>query len=275
MAGPITFVTPSFSGDYERFAFQRESMARCSIDVPHVAIVHDEDVDLFRSTPFRDSLTIVSSREVLPAEVERRRRERSIIGWRAQQLVKIAAAGIVDTDYVCVDSDTFWVRPITADDFYAPSGDLYLFEYRWCSAELLRWLLDSLEFWGVARRRKIVTVSYVRAIVPLALQLVRDLKSEIEHRYEADWWQAMLDHDVVEYMTYGVYARYVRGLRGLVPSGRDYSMGYWEAGFPQFDSHFPAAVSRGAKAGLVHSHLRVSPTGYRGTVERVWRELGY
>src|SRR5205085_1372325 len=71
---PTTLVTPAHAGDLERFRFQRESIERCGIDLPHVALVDDEDVPLFRDLPHARGLTVISTREVLSRGIEDRRR---------------------------------------------------------------------------------------------------------------------------------------------------------------------------------------------------------
>jgi len=43
----VALITPTCDRDLERFAFQRESIERCAIELPQVAIVDSEDVALF------------------------------------------------------------------------------------------------------------------------------------------------------------------------------------------------------------------------------------
>jgi len=271
---PITFVTPSFARDYERFRFQRESMVRCGIDVPHVAIVHDEDVELFKATPYHDGLTVLSTRDVLPAAVEGLRQAGYAQGWDIQQLTKLAAADVVDTDYVCVDSDTFWVRPVSSEDFRAPDGKLRLFEHYWLSTFHVQWLAESLAVWNIAPEEMIEPVSCVDPVVPLARDLVRDLRADLEAVQGVPWYQVLLERGVVEYSIYGVYARYVRRLDSVVPTEPELVFRYWEAEF----EHFRASAETIAeddekKAVMVHWHPRVSPEDYRATVEQLWCSL--
>jgi hypothetical protein len=270
----VTFVTPSYAGDYARFVFQRESMVRCGIDVPHVVIVHDEDVGLFESTPDHDGLTVLSSRDVLPRDIESLRLAGYVSGWHGQQLTKLAAADVVDTDYVCVDSDTFWVRPVGVDDFRTPGGKLRLFEQHWLSAEIVSWLAGSLTAWRVDRGEHIEPVSWVYPIVPLARDLVSDLRVELEGLHGMDWARVLLESKAVEYSMYGVYARYVRRLDRVVPTEPDLCVGYWKPQFERFDALAETiAADNTKKAVMVHSHLGVSPDDYRATVEPVWRAL--
>ena len=268
----ITFVTPSHAGDYERFVFQRESMMRCGIDSPHVVIVHDEDTELFKRAPYRDGLTVLSTRAVLRGEIESLRQAGYVSGWHTQQLTKLAAADVVDTDYVCVDSDTFWVRPVDTADFRAPGGELRLFEQHWLSTELVFWLAHSLAAWDTDLQEPIEPVSWVYPIVPLSRDLVQELCVELETRHGAPWARVVLEHGAVEYSIYGTYARYVRHLDGVVPTEPDLAICYWQREFERFDS-LPETVAANTskKAVMVHSHLGVSPEDYRATVERAWK----
>jgi hypothetical protein len=271
---PITFVTPSFARDYERFVFQRESMARCGIDVPHVVIVHDEEVDLFKRTPYCDGLTVLSTRDVLPPAIEGLRQAGRIPGWGVQQLTKLAAADVVDTDYVCVDSDTFWVRPVDERDFRAPDGQLRLFERHSFSTFHVQWLAESLAVWNVAPEESIEPVSCVDPIVPMARSLVRDLRRDLEVLQRVPWYRIPLERGVVEYSIYGVYARYVRRLDGVVPTEPNLVVRYWESEFELFRAMAETiAAEDEKKAVMVHCNPGVSPDDYRATVEQVWRAI--
>ena len=270
----ITFVTPSFAGDYERFAFQRESMERCGIDIPHIVLVDDEDVALFRGTPHQHALTVVSSKEALPPSVERVRRRGRLPGWSLQQVLKLAAAPFVDTEaYVCLDSDNFWVRPVSDDVFFAPDGRLYLFEYDYLTVEILQWVVDSLRFLGLSDRTLVVGKTHVHEIIPMLTAAVVDLHRFIEDRHGRHWAQAMVDHHVIEYTTYGGFVRYVEGLRRVVPAAVGLCMGYWtDEAYASFATDFPEAVELGgARAGMVHSRLGIPPSAYRPVVARLWR----
>ena len=73
MSHEVTFVTPTYAGDFERFCLQQESIERLEINIPQVAVVQDEDRALFDRLTYRKNLTIVSTRDVLPAAIESRR----------------------------------------------------------------------------------------------------------------------------------------------------------------------------------------------------------
>ncbi len=158
----ISILTPSYSGDIQRFSLLRRSVRLFAPGIPHLAIVHSEDcgefVDRFRGDP---SLEIIATSDVLPASVERRRRrsrrawptrgwlhERTIKGWHAQQLSKIFA--LAECRYeaaVFLDSDVFVCHPLSWDYFYV-DGLLKLFRQQARTAEQLDYDIATHDILG-------------------------------------------------------------------------------------------------------------------------------
>ena len=147
----ICILTPSYSGDIQRFSLLRRSIAMFAPGIPQIAIVNSEDLgqfaDRFRGEP---ALELVAISDVLPASIERLRRrsgpswrargwlrQRTVKGWYAQQLAKIFA--LAECRYeaaVFLDSDVFVCQPLSSDYFYV-NGSLKLFRQRASNAEQL------------------------------------------------------------------------------------------------------------------------------------------
>ncbi len=158
----ICLLTPSYSGDIERFSLLRRSIGMFAPGIPHLAIVQSEDVaefaDRFRGEP---GLEVIPTREVLPASIERRRRRsgprwrargwlggRTIKGWHAQQFSKIfALAGCGYDAAVFLDSDVFLCRPLSRDFFHV-EGLLKLFRQRASNAEQLDYDIATHDILG-------------------------------------------------------------------------------------------------------------------------------
>ena len=101
----ICFMTPTHVGDLRQFSILRRSIQVFAPGIPHIAIVNTEDYREFADRFHREPLLeIVKAAEVLPAEIERRRRKSGlkwftgrwlhkglIKGWHAQQLMKLFA----------------------------------------------------------------------------------------------------------------------------------------------------------------------------------------
>lgn len=238
----ITLLTPTYAGDLQRFAAQRASIEALKVDLPHVAVVHDEDLPRFRDLPHQRGLTLVSTREVLGRAMEARRRSRPhrrlhpmhwlgprpLHGWMSQQLVKLAADRVVETPaYVCVDSDTLLLRRVTADDFYTPDGRLHLYESTDdADAEMAGWTYEAMRFLRLPLRA-VPLYRYTHVPVPIRVETVRSLQKRIERVAGGDWMQAMDRRHVTEYAAYGAFARYGAGLEGLHPTPPPLSLYFW------------------------------------------------
>src|SRR5579862_8311601 len=73
---PIVFFTPTFFRDIERFAVLRRSIKMFAPTIPHIAVVNTEDHGGFARRFGRDQgLDLLRSADVLPSEIERRRRK--------------------------------------------------------------------------------------------------------------------------------------------------------------------------------------------------------
>ena len=130
--------------------------------MPHLALVNTEDVRAFEERFGREAnLRIIKSSDVLPRDVERRRRKsgpkwltgklfnpRPVKGWYAQQLMKMFALG--DCEYeaaVFIDSDVFFCRPLGSRYFYV-GENLKLFRRAALNAEALDFDISTHEILG-------------------------------------------------------------------------------------------------------------------------------
>jgi hypothetical protein len=134
-----------------QFSVLRESVRAFAPQLPHIVLVNTEDYRRFRKRFESESnLTILRTADVLPSQIERRRRraqpdwvprkwfgEGQIEGWHARQLAKIfALAALPYQAAIFVDCDVFICRPLQARDFYV-GGRLKLFRQWATNAEQL------------------------------------------------------------------------------------------------------------------------------------------
>jgi hypothetical protein len=288
MPKAATLFTPTYARDFERFCLQRESIERCGIDLPHVAVVNHEDLALFAKVPHRRGLTLLSAHELLPASYDRRRQVwgysrrdyrywitgRGIHGWLFQQLLKLASPAVVDTDgIVCLDSDALFVSRVTADDFFAPDGRLHLYETTDdLDTEMAEWYAHSLRFFG----EKVTGVPlrrFTHAPVPMHRAVLLDMQKFIENRHGQSWMEAIIAADrIMEYTTYGAFARHIDGLKRVCPTTPTLTLYYWWADEVKLlHSHFEQQIAaRQPKIVLVNSNIGLSVESYRNLLARAW-----
>lgn len=288
----LTLLTPTFKRDYDRFVLQRESIVRTGIALPHIAIVNTEDKPLFDAMPFQDNLTILTSEQVLGRTMDRRRQvwkisrkdyrywitPSGIHGWMAQQLMKLAAARHITTDaYVCLDSDTFFVRPITASDFLAPDGKLQLYETDDdLDVEMAEWYAHSLRFLGV----KDVGVSlrrFTHSPVPMCRAVVCDLLNHIEKLHNLPWMEALIRGErLTEYTTYGTYARHIDNLARVTPARPGLCHYFWwGTSAENIAETFENEIAASDKPlVLVNSNMGHPVSDYRALAQRIWTHAG-
>jgi hypothetical protein len=284
-----TLVSPVHSRDFDRFCLQRESIERCGIDFPHVAIVDHEDMSKFRDMPYRQGLTLISTRDVLPRRIERRRclwgiRRRNprrwfakapIHGWGVQQFIKLAAPDFVSSEaYVCLDSDTLFVGRVTAEDFRdRTTGKPYMYEtFDDVDAEMAEWVSRSMRFLGV-KPTQLPVSRFTHSPVVMRRDVVLDMQRFIEKQHGRHWMEAMDRFQMImEYSTYGVYAKYVVGLARVTPSRPALSAYFWWADeVRNIERTFRAKLqSSGAKIVGIQSNMGKSAKDYRHLLEEAW-----
>jgi len=260
--------------------------------LPHIAVVHTEDLSLFEKVPYRRNLTILPTEEVLGRAMDRRRRlwgisrkdyrywinRKGVHGWFTQQLVKLACARIVGTEsYLCLDAETFFVRRISREDFISSDGRVHLFETTDdLDVEMAEWYAHSLRFLGVDQRG-VVPRRFTHSPVPMHRDIVLDMQRHIEDRHAMPWMDAMVGGDrITEYTTYGTYARHVDAMRRVCSARPEMTLYYWwkeDAGPDGEIADDLATRLQGATSRmvLVNSNMGLHVNRYRFVAERLWR----
>ncbi|HVT81412.1 MAG TPA: DUF6492 family protein [Phycisphaerae bacterium] len=283
-----TLVTPTYARDFERFAFLRESIERCAIDLPHLAIVDTEALAQFRNLLHKKNLTLVSSAEILGSAMDRRRQcfgisrrdyrywitGKGVHGWMAQQLMKLAAARVVTSDaMICLDSDTFFVGRVTADDFKTQDGRVHLYETTDdLDVEMAEWYAHSLRFLGM-KEVGIPLRRFTHSPVPMCTQVVRDMQAHIENAHGMNWMEAMIRAErITEYTTYGTYARHVDSCRRTAPVLPALTLYYWwKTEGARLAEDFDVRVAQAKpKMILINSNIGIPVEQYRQLASRAW-----
>jgi uncharacterized protein DUF6492 len=289
----VTLLTPTLADDFERFCLQRESIRRCGIEIPHVAVVNDEDMPKFADLPDRKNLTIISTRDVLPPMIEQRRQlwgasrknwQRwfagvPLSGWHCQQFIKLAAPSFIQTrGVVCLDSDTVFLRHVTDADFCDGNDWMHLYETTGdVDVEMAEWLGRSMRFLGINPQGKPLS-RFTHAPVPMDRDILLEMQFFIARRHRREWHQVFdpVIKLVMEYSLYGVFAKYLGQARRVSPTAPPWSVYFWwpnEA--EKIERDFTArTASPQAKILNVQSNAGVSPQTYRPLLEKFWDSVG-
>ncbi len=290
MSSRATFITPTYDRDLERFTLLRESMERCQVDVPHIAVVDHEDLPLFKKIPYAHKLTILSSQDVLPPAIEARRtakkyrkrhpyywlKPKPIIGWAIQQVMKLRSPEYVDTEGIlCLDSDVFFVDRVEDSDFFSADGKLHLYEDPTnFTVETVSWMAESMHALHLQLNQK--PLLFIHNPVPMHRDVVLKLRQKLEEIHGESWIEIFLKLGLTEYTTYGVFARFVNGLDKVSPVEPPYTLNYWVPHqVEDLESTMLKKIEEtGARIILMNSHIGKPVESYRHLVNLAWAASG-
>jgi Family of unknown function (DUF6492) len=145
----------------------------------------------------------------------------TVRNWFKQQLLKLAAAFIVDTEfYLVFDSDIICMRPFSADDLIVGGRARcnretaldYLKLYRWkfARAELEckhQRVVHASRLIGLRRPVRYWGQYYGETPVLLHTQSIRNMARHIEQRFHMNWRTALLTH--LPWTEYTLYFQYL------------------------------------------------------------------
>ena len=232
-SAPIAFFTPTFLQDIERFALLRRSIEIFAPSIPHIAVVNTEDYREFARRFGRDQkLELLRSADVLPSDVERRRRKSGpkwltgkwlhkdlVRGWYAQQLMKLFALPDLKYDAaVFIDSDVLVCRPLTAEYFYVDNR-LKLFRRRATNAEGYDFDISTHEIMGNPLHQVTELFDYIYSPSLFRRSTGAALFAELERRSRREKFvkRFLQERRPSEYNLLGYIATQIEG-------GRDYEV---------------------------------------------------
>ena len=205
-ASPLCFMTPTHVGDLRPFTILRHSIEAFAPGIPHIAIVNTEDYGEFHERFHHcANFQLVKTCEVLPGQIERRRRnssskwlrgpwprQRLIRGWHARQLMKLFA--LADCPYPAaafVDSDIFIHRPLGSDSFFR-DGRLKLFRRRAVNAERLDFDISTHEILGNPLHQVTELFDYIFSPACFRKSTALSLFAALEARRRSRWVRRFL-----------------------------------------------------------------------------------
>ena len=296
MTQPLSasLVTCSFSGDFDVCRLLCESVDQFAPDVAHRLYVPAKDVALFaglasprRTVATQDSLLPRWFWKVpLPSQAWRRRLRlprRNVYltpyslpvrGWIAQQIMKIAATEVADTEIVVhVDSDNALIRPLRREDLER-GGRVRLYRnpekvdqpsHRLWHAAAARLLgLPASDFHGA---------EYIDQLVVWRRSALLRMTARLSARAGVDWRVALARAPhFAEYILYGVFVDRVLGLEaaGHFAEPRSLCLSRWEGEFADAadEARFLAAIEPHHVACLIQSTIAMDLEARRAVFER-------
>lgn len=271
-------MTPTHIGDIRQFEVLRRSIQLFAPGFHHIALVNTEDCAQFAERFRADRhLEIVRTADVLPAEIERRRRksglkwftgrwlhERQIRGWHAQQLLKLYA--LADCPYEAaafIDSDVFICRPLAADFFWVDDR-LKLFRRKAVNAESLDFDISTHEILGNPLHQVQVTDLYDYIFSPASFRKSTAVRlfAEFERRRRSTWVRRFLAQKrPSEYNLLGYSATVLEGGAGYQLAECNPDDLHHSIRFPEDRAHLAAEIERMQQQpktfALIQSSLRL------------------
>jgi hypothetical protein len=286
----------SYSGDFEVCRLLCESIDRfVPAAMTHVLFVPERDFGLF--APLANARRRLMSQEALlprgfwklplPSPEWRRRLflpRRNVYltpyslpvrGWIAQQIMKLAAPEVVDSEIVVhVDSDNAFIRPLTSSHLWQDGrARLYrnpsmvpLASHRTWHAAAGRLLgLPPADFHGA---------EYIDPLVVWRRPVLQGLLRKLTEQAGTDWRVALArTPHFAEYVLYGVYADKVLGLdrAGLFATGQSLCLSRWSEAFTggEDEVSFIAGLQPHHVTCLIQSTIAMPPAARRRLFESV------
>jgi hypothetical protein len=117
----IVLYNKSFSRDVNRSKKMLNSMFENNVDnIPIYISCPNVDLELFKNTLGTDGYTLVADEEIYQLKS-------NLDGWRSQQIVKSNLHKLnITENYLCVDSDAFFINKFKVSDFMANDDTPYV-----------------------------------------------------------------------------------------------------------------------------------------------------
>ena len=284
MAGSISLITPSYSGDFASCQLLCASIDRfVSGHDMHYLVVGDEDEALFSSLagPRR---RIVPHRALLPRfwPAGRWRGRRywwrpgtglPVYGWHLQQLRKIAMTLAQDSERImCIDSDNCFCRPLDLSGLAGADRVPLVLAPGEVGPERpsqVLWLENAHRLLGLVPP-KLPGDDFIGQMIVWERHTVAAITQRIEELGHRPWWAAMLRlRQFSEYLIYGVAVANDAVLSARhQPETQSRCLTYWsgealdEAGL----ARFIARLQPGQSAIAIQSHTKTPVDLIRRTV---------
>lgn len=289
----LTFFTPSFAGDLERFVLLRKSFEKFYTgNARHIVAVPKEDLSLFqRSVPSSSGLTYITQNELvdpsfypkwwyppvarwLPNQAWRFDKHAGRSGWVLQIMVKLSLADVVAEGAVALlDSDLFFIRPFSDKDLGDPENHRLL-------VRIVPMAESARHRDHVRHSRQILGAApgstdhhYMSSPNIWYPDYVKALQRHLQERHSDNWQQVLLRAERISaYTLYGTFVDEVLNPPDLVRRDKSFYRIVWDrSSFQDFESgNFE--LDDDTLCVVVQSNIGIPVEQYAARVEDLWTQ---
>jgi hypothetical protein len=280
----VSFVTPSYFGDFERCRLLTESTTRfLGAGLEHILIIDRRDVPLFRQLE-NDVIRIVESESLLPWWIFRVPAIKNwwcslgslpIRNWIYQQLLKISAINATDADVIqFVDSDVTLTKPFPLDYIFK-DGLVRLQRVDFHNKAHEKWIHVAAELLAL-KEQPAVNRSYIGNFITWTRPNVVEMIERIRTVASGSHFSAIANKlHFSEYMTYGLYVDYIKGVEAAghyhdTSPNLHLCWGYDLKTVEGRDQFF-ASMKPEHFGVMIHSKDSIPISAYRKNIELLWQ----
>nr|WP_297403114.1 DUF6492 family protein [uncultured Marinobacter sp.] len=237
----IVIITPTWAGDWEHFRLMRASLESSPLaNLSHYVVVQTEDLPLFEEFRDREGLELLSTKDVLPEEVEVRRKQAKILsrvlgrtvtkllgslnrliswpkwpsytGWHTQQLCKLKLASELDCDIaIILDSDIVVTPSASISDFSNAQAVRCFADWKprnLLTGKVRNWISVSESAAGVKNANKIANTYFDTPFI-FHRKPLRSALAYLEAQGGGHWWQELLRLPPRRWSEFGYYKAFL------------------------------------------------------------------
>lgn len=202
----MDIVIPTYRRDWHTFVrFCNSVLKNYSLLNRVWVMVSDAEYPEYRERIKSPHLTLVPASTLLPGVPY------DFPGIRRQQMLKLAAAKVVETDfYLVMDSDTMVIRSFDEAELFENGQARYMVE---ADGHHFDWTLQAQDFLKLDSPEQSCYGSYSVTTAIFHRQNVKDLFSYIEKVHEKPWQTKLMENNWTEFQLYGIFSDCVLGSR--------------------------------------------------------------
>jgi len=277
----FAFITPSYSGDFERCKLLVESIKNnVQGDFEHYIIVDKRDFNLFKKIE-NDKTKIVTVELVLSNYFFRLPyikkwwfswKTLPVRNWIIQQIVKLSMGDFLENEIlVNIDSDIFFIRPFNPKRF-VKNNKVRLLKTSYIDEKHEKWYNISCKILKIDRKSEYF--NYVGNLITWRRDNLKKLCTYIKNVWKMDWRKKLSRTlTLAEHSLYGVFVdQILKKKSGHFISTKRYCYASWDYNLSnkqEFEAFFKDVQPKDV-AMMVHSKSNIPVSCYRKRALEFW-----